>query len=204
LKDVLASVAGLICVGFMTDAVAQPRMLDHLEWKSFPSGDQIAHVFPDEAIRAKKSGWALLECSLTAKGGLELCQVIGEQPSDYGFGEAALRVAPRFKFASKSKEDGGMEGSYIRVPVVLQANGVAPPPFSYRAGDPSILLTTAKTGAQPIFPCATATEPKNNAKRTIFTGPKDPNWRTRPRWFVQQAMVPVCHCSSATLARTTV
>ena len=129
------------------------------------------------------SGWAVIECRLTAKGSLSACQILGEGPNGYGFGDAALRLSSRFKFASKTKDGEPVDGGYVRVPVRLQANGAAAPPFNYMAGGPSLLITAAPKGAEPTFPCATATEPNKRCQAHRFS------WEKRPKLEETAALI---------------
>ncbi len=172
---ILTGLVGLFCLGYVTATTAQPRLIDKPEWLSTPTGEQIAHVFPDKAMNASKSGWAVIECRLTAKGSLEVCQILGEGPDGYEFGEAALRLAPRFKFNPKTKDGEPLEGGYVRVPVLMLANGATAPQFNYMAGGTSILIAPAAAGAQPSFPCATSARPNNRCQAHRF------NWDKRPK-----------------------
>jgi protein TonB len=55
----------------------------------------MARYYPDRAQRMEVSGKATISCTVTAKGTLESCSVVSENPADMGFGDAALKsVAP--------------------------------------------------------------------------------------------------------------
>gem|GEM_PF-2262454 len=68
-----------------------------MRWLSKPSAADMAIYVPERAERQSISGKAVLKCGIAVDGRLERCRVISETPRDFGFGEAALRLAPKFQ-----------------------------------------------------------------------------------------------------------
>lgn len=66
--------------------------------------DQSIRFYPQEAQRAGVSGKAVLDCFVDAGGWLRDCNVATDEPSGFGFGEAALRLVPLFHM--KKSETG--------------------------------------------------------------------------------------------------
>jgi protein TonB len=86
-------------------------------WLSQPSDDELAQRYPARARRAGRRGAAQIECIVGAEGGLSACAVISEQPSGQGFGQAALKLAPRYQAAPRSAAGWPVAGYRVRVPV---------------------------------------------------------------------------------------
>ena len=58
--------------------------------------DPTRRYYPQAAQKAGVSGKAVLDCFVDAEGWLRDCTVASEEPSGFGFGEAALRMVPLF------------------------------------------------------------------------------------------------------------
>lgn len=164
-----------------------------LVWRTKPSGDDMAAVYPPKAQREEKAGWAIVECQTQASGDLTACRVLGEAPADYGFGAAALRLAPKFKLDPKKNDPAELAGGVVAIPIVLLTPTGAPvPPRDALAGDPSVLLTPSAKGAAP---CPTETAPAQTCGVHKFT------WAARPRLAETAVLV---RSAAATPASTTV
>ncbi len=61
------------------------------------SFDDMARYYPDRAAWLERTGNVLLQCLVTAKGAVSTCSVLSEDPSEYGFGDAALKLSKLFK-----------------------------------------------------------------------------------------------------------
>ena len=83
-------------------------------WAARPSIADLALYRP---LRAKGGGHVELSCSLQYDGALNGCFVIREEPSGQGFGQAALKVAPYYRAASKPIDQKSILGRTVRVPV---------------------------------------------------------------------------------------
>jgi protein TonB len=95
-----------------------PRLLAH------PSAQDMADAYPRNALREGVRGRVVMACRLTADGGLTACTVADETPPGLGFGAAALRMAPYFRWAPTYDGGKSVEGD-VRVPLIWN-----PPPSS--------------------------------------------------------------------------
>ena len=74
------------------DLATPPR-----RWLRVPTGYDIEHVYPDRAMHGYVWGHAVLRCTVAKDGALQGCAVASQAPADWGFGAAALELAPTFR-----------------------------------------------------------------------------------------------------------
>ncbi len=94
-----------------------PTSVTDASWLRKPKADDMARVFPERAVRANQGGRAAITCAVTATGDLENCRVTEESPADFGFGEAALKLAPLFKMLPTTKTGESVAGGTINIPI---------------------------------------------------------------------------------------
>ena len=105
----IALVSAVLIAGAPTSVAAEqttqtsgPSVIDGpidpktANWRRLPTGEELARVYPQKAMEYGKSGKAVMRCKVTPTGDLANCLVISEAPADYGFGGAALELAPYF------------------------------------------------------------------------------------------------------------
>ena len=95
-------------------------MITRPDWIRKPSGDDLATYYPDRAQRTETNGTVSLSCSVTAKGTLEKCMVVSETPSDYGFGDAAIRLSKIFRMKPQTSDGAPVEGGTVVIPIVFR------------------------------------------------------------------------------------
>lgn len=77
---------------------AQARLnIFDVAWLKPPSRDLLVFTFPSRAIQHDQSGLTALTCTITE--GALACTVVFEEPTGWGFGEAALKAATRIEVA---------------------------------------------------------------------------------------------------------
>jgi len=67
-----------------------PVAITNPDWLSRPGAAEFARAYPPRAIAANVGGAVMLECLVTAAGGVSGCAVVSESPASFGFGKAAL------------------------------------------------------------------------------------------------------------------
>jgi protein TonB len=87
------------------------------DWTSRPNGDDLANYYPDRAQRMNQNGHASMTCTVTATGSLSGCSVSAEDPPDFGFGAAALKMAHLFKMRPKTEDGSPVGGAVVTVPI---------------------------------------------------------------------------------------
>lgn len=87
------------------------------DWMEKPSGDDLAAFYPPRAARNNISGKATITCKVMADGRLNACVVKEESPPGEHFGEAALKIAPKFRMIPP--DDPNAPPADVTVPLVF-------------------------------------------------------------------------------------
>lgn len=95
---------------------SKPIVITLPTWERKPTGEDIARVFPKRAQREDVAGSATMSCQVMANGRLTACEVMAENPSGYGFGDAALSLAEAFKLPALVNGQP-VEGGTVRIPI---------------------------------------------------------------------------------------
>lgn len=124
----LIAFAALMLIGGVGQAEAQPARGEAPAAPEQATGEtrnymltsrvnpnDIMRVYPRDALRRGVAGFALVRCDVTAQGDMADCAVEQEAPAASGFGEAALRLMPRFKM--KSRNGASLEGGVVQIPI---------------------------------------------------------------------------------------
>ena len=65
-------------------------------------------------------GRAVIQCGVSADGGLLDCGVVSENPGGYGFGNGALQMTPMFRMASQTLGGMSVAGGRIRLAITFR------------------------------------------------------------------------------------
>lgn len=99
-------------------APAGPPEILTPRWLRRPTN--LAAYYPRRAIGRDVQGEVILDCRVLTTGDLN-CLVASETPANWGFGEAALRIARDHRMAPATREGVPIEGRYrMRVPFELR------------------------------------------------------------------------------------
>jgi protein TonB len=82
----------------------------------------MADLYPERAQRMEVEGSAAIRCKVTVKGTMEGCIVVSETPKDYGFGEATIKAARRWKMKPATRDNKPVEG-VVTVPLKWKLGG---------------------------------------------------------------------------------
>lgn len=92
-------------------------VISHPDWIRKPNFAQMQRVFPERAIRMGVSGKATLACIVSANGSVGGCEVVSEDPGEFGFGKAALKLQPYFRMKPAMVDGKPVDGAIVKIPV---------------------------------------------------------------------------------------
>ena len=107
-----------------------------------PTNAQIQAEYPPRALDNQMQGGAVIECVVTLTGKLAECHVYDEQPTGYGFGQAALDLAGDFVLKPRLIDGEAVGGSPVKISVNFSSQAAdapltlgGPKPADDQAGD---------------------------------------------------------------------
>jgi len=104
-----ALVLGGFGAAFADDALSAPGQAPvdpHRCWSGSGRPPKWVRYYPRNAQNRNVEGRAVIDCAVTDAGTLSDCKMVSEQPSSFGFGDAALSMSCRFKVKPGSTPNG--------------------------------------------------------------------------------------------------
>lgn len=92
------------------------------QWLSRPGAREFERFYPARAREREKEGRVTLDCIVAADGAIG-CRVARETPEGWGFGQAALKIAPSFRLAPRMEDGRPTEGGTVRVEIAFRLDG---------------------------------------------------------------------------------
>lgn len=96
-----------------------PAVLTGMVWLQRPSSQDFNRYYPQRALDREQEGRVMLDCLVDASGRIS-CTVASEEPSGWGFGEAALRISRNFRAAAQTSDGRPTSGGRTRVPITFR------------------------------------------------------------------------------------
>lgn len=97
-------------------------VLTGMQWLQRPSSQDFNRYYPSRAMEREQEGRVILDCLVSADGRIA-CSVISENPTGWGFGEAAVRISRNFRAAAQTSDGRPTSGGRTRVPITFQLGG---------------------------------------------------------------------------------
>jgi protein TonB len=97
-----------------------PHVLTGVGFERLPNADDLAQYYPERAQRLEKQGSAVIKCVVNSRGGLTQCTVVSEDPQDYGFGDAALKVSHIFKLKPATSDGKPVDGGIFTTKITFR------------------------------------------------------------------------------------
>jgi protein TonB len=91
-------------------------------WLSRPGAREFERYYPPRALERGREGRVTLDCIVGANGAIA-CAVARETPEGWGFGAAALKIAPSFRLAPRMEDGRATEGGTVRVDLAFRLDG---------------------------------------------------------------------------------
>ncbi|MBS0360913.1 MAG: energy transducer TonB [Proteobacteria bacterium] len=113
----LGLLAAVVIQGAGLPPNAGVSVITNPDWRHGPSGADLIRSYPKAALAAHLEGRAVLHCGVAATGDLMGCRVVSEDPAGYGFGEAALSLAPKFKMKPQLRDGAPTSEGQINLPI---------------------------------------------------------------------------------------
>ncbi len=97
-------------------APRMPTTITDPQWIRTPHINDQLRAYPPAALKRRLEGHTVIDCVVSEMGTLIDCRVIEETPPGEGFGEAALKTAPRYRMRATSIEGFPVRGLRVRIP----------------------------------------------------------------------------------------
>jgi protein TonB len=82
-----------------------------------PDARAFEKYYPSRALEREKTGKVRLRCKVTANGSLTGCQVLNEDPPNWGFGDASMKITREFSVNPATADGRPTDGGVIEFTV---------------------------------------------------------------------------------------
>jgi protein TonB len=98
-----------------------PPVITAADFIQRPDGNAYGRYYPTRAAEREKEGVVRVRCSVNASGRLVSCQILSEDPTGWGFGDATVRLAQReFRVRPQTVNGQPTDGGSITFPIRWQ------------------------------------------------------------------------------------
>jgi protein TonB len=77
----------------------------------------VDRYYPSRAQSVSKAGRVVLKCRVNANGTVSSCDVVSEDPADFSFGDAAVKLSKLFKMRPQLADGRPVEGAEVSIPI---------------------------------------------------------------------------------------
>lgn len=102
---------------FAGPAVAEKPMVTQPAWIQRPTAEDVGRVTPN-ILDGPAEVRVLMACRITPEGRLEACAIKAEDPPGYGYGAAALSLAPIFRMPALDMDGRPVAGRMVQIPII--------------------------------------------------------------------------------------
>lgn len=93
-----------------------PSVITNPTWLERPNARDFARYYPERALERGQEGRVNLACIVAADGRIS-CTVTSEDPTGWGFGDAAMRISRHFRMAPATRDGAATSGGRVNVPI---------------------------------------------------------------------------------------
>jgi protein TonB len=113
----LSGTVAAMAAGAVWAAAPPPAEVVKPVWVQKPSLRDLMSVYPSSALDNGKTGMVVIGCRVAADGTLGACTVEKQPRGKYGFGEAGLKLASRFRMDARDADGRPTAGAGVRIPI---------------------------------------------------------------------------------------
>lgn len=99
---------------------ASPAVIVNPRLIARPTPEQLRRAYPTRAMANGAEGTAMMQCSVTARGGLADCAITSETPAGQGFGRAAQQLSRHFRVSPRTVDGQTVEGARVNIGLTFQ------------------------------------------------------------------------------------